>query len=81
MTGNDMKKKIILTLIAIAITTGIACSTLSPYSPDSGKITACLDHGGVNCGAGPDIDGSVVCADNYRNSDVAYTDACSGLPN
>ena len=33
---------------------------------------ACTGHGGVNCPVGPDVDGSVICADGYRDSSIKY---------
>lgn len=33
---------------------------------------ACSGHGGVNCAAGPDADGSVICADGWQGSSVSY---------
>lgn len=33
---------------------------------------ACSGHGGVNCAAGPDSDGSVICNDGWRDSSVQY---------
>lgn len=33
---------------------------------------ACSGHQGVNCNAGPDWDGSVICNDNWRDSSVSY---------
>jgi len=33
---------------------------------------ACGEHGGVDCSAGPDIDGSVICMDGYRGSSIKY---------
>ncbi|KKT28768.1 MAG: hypothetical protein UW14_C0003G0016 [Candidatus Yanofskybacteria bacterium GW2011_GWA2_44_10] len=33
---------------------------------------ACSYHGGVDCGAGPDYDGSVICNDGWRDSSVGY---------
>jgi len=33
---------------------------------------ACSWHGGVNCAAGADWDGSVICNDGWRNSSVSY---------
>lgn len=48
---------------------------------------ACSNHKGVNCGAGPDYDGSVVCNDGWRDSTVLYannkecTNACVALAN
>ena len=43
---------------------------------------ACSWHGGVNCSAGSDFDGSVVCNDGYRDSSVYYrfTIECSVTP-
>jgi hypothetical protein len=35
---------------------------------------ACSYHGGVNCSAGQDYDGSVTCNDGTRDSSVAYGD-------
>jgi hypothetical protein len=34
--------------------------------------SACFGHGGVNCGAGPDNDGSVICNDGFRDSSAQY---------
>lgn len=34
---------------------------------------ACSGHGGVNCSAGADWDGSVICYDGWRSSSVLYT--------
>jgi len=36
---------------------------------------ACSYHGGVNCSAGSDYDGSVICKDGWRDSSVKYKDA------
>lgn len=33
---------------------------------------ACSNHGGVDCTAGPDSDGSVICNDGWLNSSVSY---------
>ncbi len=33
---------------------------------------ACSGHGGVDCAAGPDSDGSVICMDGWKGSSVAY---------
>lgn len=35
---------------------------------------ACSSHGGVNCSAGADIDGSVICNDGWDDSSVQYED-------
>lgn len=34
---------------------------------------ACSSHGGVNCSAGSDWDGSVICYDGWRASSVSYS--------
>ncbi len=34
---------------------------------------ACSYHGGVNCSAGADFDGSVICMDGWRDSTVLYS--------
>lgn len=34
---------------------------------------ACSGHGGVDCGAGRDYDGSVICSDGWRKSSVSYS--------
>ncbi len=51
--------------------------TASPIFAASG---ACSSHGGVNCSAGSDYDGSVICYDGWRNSTVSYSSMsmCSG---
>ncbi|MFA7049846.1 MAG: hypothetical protein WC164_01905 [Patescibacteria group bacterium] len=36
---------------------------------------ACSGHGGINCSAGADYDGSVICNDGWRDSSVKYYDA------
>ncbi len=44
-------------------------STCSANCSASG---ACSGHDGVNCSAGPDSDGSVICFDGWRDSTVTY---------
>ena len=41
---------------------------------------ACSGHGGVNCAAGPDTDGSVICYDGWQNSSISYSSMvkCAG---
>lgn len=34
---------------------------------------ACSGHGGVDCSAGPDSDGSVICYDGWEDSSVSYS--------
>lgn len=35
----------------------------------------CASHGGVDCNYGPDHDGSIVCKDGYKNSQINFKDA------
>lgn len=50
--------------------------------PSKGRATsgACSSHNGVDCSAGADFDGSVICNDGWRNSSVKYSEMaeCSG---
>jgi hypothetical protein len=39
-------------------------------------LRGCLDHGGFNCKGGPDKDGSVVCANGFRDADLLYRYTC-----
>jgi hypothetical protein len=48
----------------------IFIANLSFVSAVSG---ACSGHGGVDCSVGADTDGSVICADGWRNSSVSYS--------
>ncbi len=45
--------------------------TLYPYHVDA-KSGACSGHRGVNCAAGADKDGSVICNDGWKKSTVSY---------
>ncbi len=36
----------------------------------------CGEHGGLNCEAGPDADGSVICRDGYRATTAMYRWSC-----
>lgn len=36
----------------------------------------CLNNGGINCEAGPDKDGTVICADGSRDSEELFESAC-----
>lgn len=66
-------KLFLLGLLAMA---SIALTT-SPVFATSG---ACSSHGGVNCSAGSDVDGSVICYDGWRNSTVSFSSMsmCAG---
>jgi Domain of unknown function (DUF4124) len=37
---------------------------------------SCVDHGGINCGEGPDSDGSVICYDGFRGATPRYRFSC-----
>lgn len=58
-------KKILSLLTAI-----ISCAIISPVLATSG---ACSYHYGVNCSAGSDYDGSVICNDGNRDSSVLFS--------
>lgn len=53
-------------------------STPTPSSPGTvcasncSTSGACSGHDGVNCSAGPDGDGSVICSDGWTGSSVTY---------
>ena len=51
---------------------GSGTATSSSSSNGCASEGACSDHGGVNCDAGPDTDGSVVCNDGWTGSTVQY---------
>ena len=38
---------------------------------------SCTQHGGVNCPAGPDGDGSVICTDGYSGSTARFIFTCN----
>lgn len=42
--------------------------------PGFAHAGACSSHEGVNCAAGPDTDGSVICNDGNRDSSVMYAE-------
>jgi len=37
----------------------------------------CSKHGGINCAAGADVDGSVICLDGYKNADNRFNFSCT----
>jgi hypothetical protein len=41
------------------------------------KITSCDKHGGIDCRAGADSDGSVVCSDGFKGATARYRFSCS----
>jgi hypothetical protein len=40
------------------------------------RDTSCTNHGGYLCDAGPDEDGSVICADGYRDAQARFNFQC-----
>lgn len=40
-------------------------------------LVTCDKHGGVNCEAGPDSDGSVICYDGYRDAAARFRFSCN----
>lgn len=60
-----MKKAITLAILTVALT--LANSTV--YASNG----ACSGHDGVQCSAGSDTDGSVICKDGWKGSSVQYT--------
>lgn len=41
------------------------------------SLRGCAEHGGINCQAGADSDGSVVCSDGFRDAVARYRFSCS----
>lgn len=55
---------------------------LPPISRGEVKLTtrplvSCGKHGGINCQAGPDKDGSVICYDGYKGATTRYRFSCN----
>lgn len=40
-------------------------------------IEGCNTHGGIDCVAGADTDGSIVCRDGYRDATARFAELCS----
>ncbi len=62
-------------------TTALLFSFALIISPTTLASGACSSHVGVDCSAGPDKDGSVICLDGWKNSSVLYSkieDVCGG---
>ena len=53
-------------------TDGTTTTSSSSSGGCAAKQGACSHHGVVNCSAGPDRDGSVICNDGWRGSSVDY---------
>ena len=41
------------------------------------KLVSCDQRGGVNCQLGPDVDGSVICYDGFREASARFRFTCS----
>ncbi len=41
------------------------------------RLETCENHGGIDCQAGPDTDGTVICYDGYRNAAAVYRFNCN----
>ena len=41
------------------------------------KLVSCSSHGGINCQAGADEDGSVICHDGFRGASARYRFTCN----
>lgn len=41
------------------------------------KLATCDKHGGVNCSAGPDSDGSVICLDGFKSASARFRFTCN----
>ena len=53
----------------------ILCFLLIPFQAIKATSGSCSLHSGVNCYAGSDWDGSVICNDGWKDSLVRYSDA------
>ena len=41
------------------------------------KLESCVSHGGINCQAGADADGSVICVDGFKEAAARYRFSCN----
>lgn len=41
------------------------------------KLISCKEHGEINCQAGPDSDGSVICYDGFRGASPLFRFSCT----
>jgi len=63
-------KKIVLGAIAVFIIGGFAF--LFQYNIANATSGECSWHGGVNCAAGADWDGSAICNDGWKDSSESF---------
>lgn len=74
-------KKIMILLVWFALAGCPPADTEVPENDNQTEICsdctsksgACSHHGGVDCSAGADSDGSVICSDGWRDSSVSYS--------
>ena len=64
-----LQKFILGSVLALGLFLGLQFSTPLVYATSG----ACSSHGGVNCSAGADSDGSVICYDGWEDSSVSYS--------
>jgi len=67
-----MKNRFKFALITAAIISLPLVLSINSSSTVEAKAGACSGHRGVNCAAGPDRDGSVICNDGWKRSTVTY---------
>jgi len=65
-TNKLISKKTLLSLILVPL------MLVGSYNIISASSGACSWHGGVDCISGADWDGSVICNDGWRDSNVSY---------
>ena len=68
---KNIKIFIVITLFSTLL--GLAFA----YSPVDAQSGCCSHHGGVDCSAGADSDGSCICNDGWRDSSCSYNSSCS----
>lgn len=73
---ESRRKIITIILFGIFIVFGLLISCTDSVSSSADGRGACSSHGGVNCAAGADSDGSVICHDGWEDSSVEYYKVC-----
>lgn len=80
-------KRLTFTCLLITCTLVTACSTqeastsIQPSALQNIEVNndcqgACSHHDGINCTAGPGLNGQVLCADGWAGSSVSYQSCC-----
>ncbi len=82
MKERIKRKGFIKLLLLVSIITSLLVIFITLSSSVLAISGACSWHDGVNCNAGPDWDGSVICNDGWRDSTVDYysMDECFNIP-